>query len=157
MGTPTEDKWPGISMSEELAAYNFPQYPPEPLVKRAPRLDQDGLDLVEHFLHYEAKKRISARNAMRHPYFGPSLGPAAIENLLDGKLFLILFSNIRILIGQLLDLITKELLIFQFNPYSHYREFICLRTLVIDHQLLTTLQAENREGKACYCDLEKTR
>ena len=87
-------------MSEELAAYNFPQYPPEPLVKRAPRLDQDGLDLVEHFLHYEAKKRISARNAMRHPYFGPSLGPAAIENLLDGKLFLILFSNIRILIAN---------------------------------------------------------
>jgi serine/threonine protein kinase len=83
LGTPTEDKWPGISMSEELAAYNFPQYPPEPLVKRAPRLDQDGLDLVEHFLHYEARKLISARNAMRHPYFGPSLGPAAIENLLD--------------------------------------------------------------------------
>ena len=71
-------------MSEELSAYNFPFYPPEPLVKRAPRLDQDGLDLVEKFLLYEAKKRISARNAMRHPYFGPTLGPAAIENLLDG-------------------------------------------------------------------------
>ena len=85
MGTPTEDKWPGISMSEELVAYNFPSYPPEPLVKRAPRLDQEGLDLVEKFLLYEAKKRISARSAMRHPYFGPSLGPAAIENLLDGK------------------------------------------------------------------------
>jgi len=83
LGTPTEDKWHGISMSEELAAYNFPFYPPEPLVKRAPRLDQDGLDLVEKFLLYEAKKRISARSAMRHPYFGPSLGPAAIENLLD--------------------------------------------------------------------------
>merc|ERR1711981_1189542 len=73
----TEDKWPGISMSEELSAYNFPFYPPEPLVKRAPRLDQDGLDLVEKFLLYETKKRISARNAMRHPYFGPTLGPAA--------------------------------------------------------------------------------
>lgn len=83
LGTPTEDKWPGISMSEELAAYNFPFYPPDPLVKRAPRLDQDGIDLVERFLLYQAKKRISARNAMRHPYFGPSLGPAAIENLLD--------------------------------------------------------------------------
>ena len=144
-------------MSEELAAYNFPQYPPEPLVKRAPRLDQDGLDLVEHFLHYEAKKRISARNAMRHPYFGPSLGPAAIENLLDGKLFLIPLAIFESLCLCLFDLITNELLIFQFNPYLHYREFICLRTLVIDHQLLTTLQAENREGKACYCDLEKTR
>ena len=70
-------------MSEELVSYNFPYYPPEPLVKRAPRLDQDGLDLVERFLLYQAKKRISAREAMRHPYFGPSLGPAATENLLD--------------------------------------------------------------------------
>ena len=84
MGTPTEDKWPGISMSEELASYNFPFYPPEPLVKRAPRLDQDGIDLVERFLLYQAKTRISARHAMRHPYFGPSLGPNTIENLLDG-------------------------------------------------------------------------
>jgi len=83
LGTPTEDKWPGISMSEELAAYNFPFYPPEPLVKRAPRLDQDGLDLVEKFLFYEARKRISARSAMHHPYFGPTLGSAAIETLLD--------------------------------------------------------------------------
>ena len=82
-------------MSEELAAYNFPFYPPEPLVKRAPRLDQDGLDLVEKFLLYEAKKRISARSAMRHPYFGPSLGPAAIENLLDGK-FLLLFCKCKL-------------------------------------------------------------
>lgn len=89
-------------MSEELVAYNFPSYPPEPLVKRAPRLDQEGLDLVEKFLLYEAKKRISARSAMRHPYFGPSLGPAAIENLLDGKQcfqvvvkkFLLDFSNL---------------------------------------------------------------
>ena len=72
-------------MSEELASYNFPYYPPEPLVKRAPRLDQDGLDLVERFLLFQAKKRISAREAMRHPYFGPSLGPATTENLLDGK------------------------------------------------------------------------
>ena len=71
-------------MSEELAAYNFPFYPPEPLVKRAPRLDQDGLDLVEKFLFYEARKRISARSAMHHPYFGPTLGSAAIETLLDG-------------------------------------------------------------------------
>ena len=76
-------------MSEELATYNFPYYPPEPLVKRAPRLDQDGIDLVERFLLYLAKRRISARDAMIHPYFGPILSPAAIENLLDGKWYFI--------------------------------------------------------------------
>ena len=84
LGTPAEDNWPGISMSEELLNYNFPLYPPEPLVKRAPRLDADGIDLVSKFLLYEARKRISAKDAMHHPYFD-SLGPG-VHNLLDGKL-----------------------------------------------------------------------
>jgi cyclin-dependent kinase 17 len=69
-------------MSEELSSHNFPIYPPEPLVKRAPRLDSDGIDLVSKFLLYEARKRISAKDGMRHQYFD-SLGPG-VHNLLDG-------------------------------------------------------------------------
>ena len=83
LGTPTEDNWSGISMSEELQNYNFPPYPPEPLVKRAPRLDADGIDLVSKFLLYEARKRVSAKEAMHHSYFD-TLGPG-VHNLLDGK------------------------------------------------------------------------
>ena len=83
LGTPTEDNWPGISMSEELQNYHFPYYPAEPLVKRAPRLDSEGIDLVSKFLLYEARKRVSAREAMHHPYFA-SLG-TGVHNLLDGK------------------------------------------------------------------------
>lgn len=70
-------------MSEEYASHNFLHYSAEPLVKRAPRLDPDGLDLVSKFLLYEARKRISAKDAMRHPYFD-SLGPG-VHNLLDGE------------------------------------------------------------------------
>lgn len=81
LGTPTEENWPGISLSEELLSHNFPPYCAEPLVKRAPRLDPDGVDLVEKFLLYEAKKRISARNAIRHPYFA-SLG-TGVQDLMD--------------------------------------------------------------------------
>merc|ERR1712223_279787 len=81
LGTPAEDNWPGISMSEELLNYNFPLYPPEPLVKRAPRLDADGIDLVSKFLLYEARKRVSAKDAMHHSYFD-TLGPG-VHNLLD--------------------------------------------------------------------------
>merc|ERR1711981_1327387 len=83
LGSPTEETWPGVSKNEELINYKFPEYTAEPMVARAPRLDQDGIDLVERFLLYQAKTRISARHAMRHPYFGPSLGPNTIENLLD--------------------------------------------------------------------------
>ena len=158
MGTPTEDKWPGISMSEELVAYNFPSYPPEPLVKRAPRLDQEGLDLVEKFLLYEAKKRISARSAMRHPYFGPSLGPAAIENLLDGKrCFLVIAKELLLNLSSISfieSLSIQYSLYLQFSRFLRYLEFNCQKILVIDHQLLITHLAENQEGKACYCDLE---
>ena len=70
-------------MSEELANYHFPKYPAEPLVKRAPRLDSEGIDLVSKFLLYEARKRISAKAAMHHSYFA-SLG-TGVNNLLDGK------------------------------------------------------------------------
>ena len=70
-------------MSEELQNYNFPLYPAEPLVKRAPRLDSEGIDLVSKFLLYEARKRVSAKDAMHHSYFA-SLGHG-VYNLLDGK------------------------------------------------------------------------
>ncbi len=82
LGTPTEDSWPGISLNEELCNYNFPPYPPEQLLKRAPRLDQDGIDLLSKFLLYEAKKRLSAKVALKHPYFD-SLG-AGVQSLADG-------------------------------------------------------------------------
>jgi len=73
LGTPTEDNWPGINRTEELQSYKFPHYTTEPLVARAPRLDPDGINLLNSFLHFEARRRISAREAMKNPYF-QSLG-----------------------------------------------------------------------------------
>jgi len=69
LGTPTEDNWPGISRSEELSGYKFPAYSPESLVSKAPRLDTDGVSLLSSFLLFEAKKRLPAREALKHPYF----------------------------------------------------------------------------------------
>uniref|UniRef100_A0A8C7XH92 cyclin-dependent kinase n=1 Tax=Oryzias sinensis TaxID=183150 RepID=A0A8C7XH92_9TELE len=50
LGTPTEDKWPGISSIEEFKSYNFPKYKPQPLINHAPRLDSDGIELLLSFL-----------------------------------------------------------------------------------------------------------
>ncbi|CAG0918197.1 unnamed protein product [Notodromas monacha] len=74
LGTPREETWPGISNNTDFVAYDFTSHTPEPLIDRAPRLDGDALDLLHKFLVYEAKKRISAASAMKHPYFR-SLGP----------------------------------------------------------------------------------
>jgi len=81
LGTPTEDNWPGIGRSEELAGYKFPHYSPESLVARAPRLDPDGISLLTSFLWFEARRRVSAREALRKPYFD-SLG-ASVRSLKD--------------------------------------------------------------------------
>merc|ERR1711997_41953 len=69
LGTPTQDNWPGISRSEELASYKFPPHSGESLVAKAPRLDSDGVGLLSSFLLFEAKKRLPAREALKHPYF----------------------------------------------------------------------------------------
>ena len=50
LGTPTEETWPSVASNEEFLAYKFDQWPPEPLVTRAPRLDIEGVDLLAKFL-----------------------------------------------------------------------------------------------------------
>ncbi|XP_076596368.1 cyclin-dependent kinase 17-like isoform X1 [Chaetodon auriga] len=69
LGTPTEETWPGITTSEEFKTYNFPRYQAEPLVNHAPRIDNDGHDLLSMLLQFEAKKRVSAEDALRQSYF----------------------------------------------------------------------------------------
>ncbi|XP_078003998.1 cyclin-dependent kinase 16 isoform X2 [Phascolarctos cinereus] len=73
LGTPTEETWPGISSNEEFKNYDYPKYRAEALLSHAPRLDTDGADLLARLLQFEGRNRISADDAMRHPFF-QSLG-----------------------------------------------------------------------------------
>jgi cyclin-dependent kinase len=68
LGTPNKKAWPGVA---ELPEYkdNFPVYPPQPLKKVCRRLDNVGLELLGRMLQFDPAKRISAENAMKHPYF----------------------------------------------------------------------------------------
>ncbi|KAK3102746.1 hypothetical protein FSP39_013612 [Pinctada imbricata] len=75
LGTPTEETFPGISKNEEFLSYKFPNYEAENLINVAPRLDGDGLDLLSHLLLFEARKRSSASEGMRHAFFN-SFGPS---------------------------------------------------------------------------------
>lgn len=50
LGTPNERIWPGITQNPDFLGYRFPDYLPEHLVNRAPRLDPEGLDLLNKFL-----------------------------------------------------------------------------------------------------------
>lgn len=68
LGTPTEAVWPGIS---KLPDYNpeFPTWPRQKLTKMSGPMDPKAIDLLSAMMIYDPARRITARDALRHPYF----------------------------------------------------------------------------------------
>ncbi|VEL08955.1 unnamed protein product [Protopolystoma xenopodis] len=73
LGKPTERSWPGISEHPQLAKAlaSYPAHPGEPggLLLLAPRLNRSGHALLASLLRYDGPRRISATDALDHPYF----------------------------------------------------------------------------------------
>lgn len=69
LGTPTVDIWPSLpDLTSQLPA-PLPSYPARGLSYAVPTLDPVGLSLLQAMLQYDPAKRISAKQAMQHPYF----------------------------------------------------------------------------------------
>jgi len=68
LGTPSEETWPGVSELPDWKA-DFHKYEAHPLSEIVPNMDQLGLDLLGRMLQYDPSQRITAKNAMAHPYF----------------------------------------------------------------------------------------
>ncbi|KAL8616451.1 Cyclin-dependent kinase 2 [Nucella lapillus] len=67
LGTPDDRIWPGVSQLPDYKA-SFPKWPLKDL-EGTVSLNKAGLDLLKRMLTYNPNRRISARSAMRHPYF----------------------------------------------------------------------------------------
>lgn len=67
-GTPNENLWPGVT---KLPNYKekFPQFKPKGLLSYCTLLDDNGIDLLDKMVVYDPLKRISAKQALNHPYF----------------------------------------------------------------------------------------
>ncbi|KAI8916820.1 negative regulator of the PHO system [Entophlyctis helioformis] len=67
-GTPSEATWPSVSEFSEYKP-NFAVYPPTDIKARLPMLDNLALDFITRMLQYQPHLRISAKDALSHPYF----------------------------------------------------------------------------------------
>lgn len=68
LGTPNEECWPGVSALPDYKP-TFPRWPARKLSTICPTLDPVGLDLVARMLAFDPAARITAKEAMNHPWF----------------------------------------------------------------------------------------
>ncbi|PRP77656.1 cell cycle related kinase isoform 1 [Planoprotostelium fungivorum] len=69
LGTPTEDNWPGVSDLPDYHKINFQHTERVPWAKLLPDVPERAVSLLSQLLALDPAKRISADEAMRHPYF----------------------------------------------------------------------------------------
>ncbi|KAJ7842248.1 CMGC/CDK protein kinase [Mycena olivaceomarginata] len=107
-GTPTDETWPTFRELPGASSVDFMVVPKAPLVSFLPNLPSDSatlLDLIENFLAYPPTERLSAYDALNHPWFdGPILLPRASSNEARDERIVSELENQRLgdLLGRLL-------------------------------------------------------
>ncbi|KAJ5135522.1 uncharacterized protein N7515_004800 [Penicillium bovifimosum] len=69
MGTPDEQRWPEVRVLPDWGKVEFHSYPPRTWEDILPGASSNGRDLVSQLVRYESSERLSAAEALNHPYF----------------------------------------------------------------------------------------
>ncbi|KAJ5480273.1 hypothetical protein N7530_005782 [Penicillium desertorum] len=69
LGTPDEQRWPEVHVLPDWGKVEFHSFPTQTWEDILPGASSNGRDLVSHLLRYESSERLSATEALAHPYF----------------------------------------------------------------------------------------
>jgi len=72
LGPPTERTWPGFSSLPVARSLSLPHSHPPGFRQKFPYLTSAGIDLLMSLLTYDPDSRISAQEALDHPYLKES-------------------------------------------------------------------------------------
>ena len=68
LGTPTEENWSGVSQLPDFKIFPF-YHPSSNFIQVVPKMNTKGRDLLQKLLMCNPQMRLSAGEAMQHPYF----------------------------------------------------------------------------------------
>lgn len=68
LGTPNESNWPDALKLKDFKM-TFPKFKGKPMAEHTPTLDEMEVDLLANLVALDPNKRISALQAIHHPYF----------------------------------------------------------------------------------------
>lgn len=68
LGTPSEETWPGVTSLQDWNE-SFPVWPSLQISRFVPGLGDAGIDMLEQLMALDPRRRLSALEALKHPYF----------------------------------------------------------------------------------------
>ncbi|KAI9809458.1 MAG: hypothetical protein M1827_006838 [Pycnora praestabilis] len=68
LGTPTLETWPEAAKFPDWGKMSFYEFPPKPWDELLPQVPEIGRDLISKLIRYESGERLTATEALKHPF-----------------------------------------------------------------------------------------